>query len=98
MLTSFLLLLVVVVVVVVWCAVRALVAIRAALVDPNRVLRDWDVDAGGDPCAWPMVTCNQGRVYQLYASPPCSVHARLCAYLECGLMHGCSLRFLFAGL
>ncbi|CAL4895477.1 unnamed protein product [Urochloa decumbens] len=46
--------------------VTALVAIRAALVDPSRVLSGWDAAAGGgDPCGWPMVTCYQGHVYEL---------------------------------
>ncbi|CAN6358692.1 unnamed protein product [Urochloa humidicola] len=44
---------------------QALVAIRAALVDPNRVLGGWDAAARGDPCSWPMVTCYQGQVYEL---------------------------------
>ncbi|CAL4910130.1 unnamed protein product [Urochloa decumbens] len=45
--------------------VKALVEIRAALVDPSRVLDGWDAAAGGDPCGWPMVTCYQGQVYEL---------------------------------
>nr|CAB3460375.1 unnamed protein product [Digitaria exilis] len=41
---------------------KALVAIRAALFDPSRVLRNWDDTAGSDPCSWAMVTCYQGQV------------------------------------
>ena len=62
-------------VVVVRCAVTALVVIRAALSDPSGVLGDWDDATGGDPCGWAMVTCNQGKVYELYAHSPCSLHA-----------------------
>jgi len=61
--------------VVMWCAVKALVVIRAALIDPSGVLGDWDATTGGDPCGWAMVTCNQGQVYELYAHSPCSLHA-----------------------
>ncbi|CAL4902720.1 unnamed protein product [Urochloa decumbens] len=46
--------------------VKALLEIRAALVDTSRVLDGWDAAAGrGDPCGWPMVTCYQGQVYEL---------------------------------
>ncbi|KAG2616676.1 hypothetical protein PVAP13_3NG249475 [Panicum virgatum] len=45
--------------------VKALVVIRAALIDPSGVLGDWDATTGGDPCGWAMVTCNQGQVYEL---------------------------------
>ncbi|KAJ1261940.1 hypothetical protein BS78_09G067400 [Paspalum vaginatum] len=44
---------------------KALVAIRAALHDPGRVLRDWDLKSGNQPCFWSMVTCHEGKVQEL---------------------------------
>ncbi|GJM94744.1 hypothetical protein PR202_ga11419 [Eleusine coracana subsp. coracana] len=43
--------------------VAALMAVKAALHDPGRVLRDWD--AAKNPCRWSMVYCHHGQLREL---------------------------------
>ncbi|XP_062230254.1 protein NSP-INTERACTING KINASE 3-like [Phragmites australis] len=69
--------------------VKALLAIRAALQDPHRVLRDWDATSGDDPCIWPMVTCYEGQVYKLFLA-----HQNLSGRLSPAIGRLSSLRYL----
>uniref|UniRef100_A0A7N0ZYW6 non-specific serine/threonine protein kinase n=1 Tax=Kalanchoe fedtschenkoi TaxID=63787 RepID=A0A7N0ZYW6_KALFE len=48
--------------------VQALMAIKGALVDPRRVLANWD-DAAVDPCSWTMVTCSSDNLVIGFGSP-----------------------------
>jgi len=45
--------------------VAALLAVKAALVDPRGVLVNWVAGVGNAPCDWSGVICEAGRVYEL---------------------------------
>jgi hypothetical protein len=45
--------------------IAALLAMKAALVDPQGVLRNWVSGVGAAPCDWNGVVCTAGRVYEL---------------------------------
>jgi hypothetical protein len=49
--------------------VEALMAIKAALQDPDGILGDWIVTAGRHRCRWTGVTCSVGRIDSLYVPP-----------------------------
>ena len=45
--------------------ISALLAIKAALVDPQGILGNWVSGVGAAPCDWNGVICFAGRVYEL---------------------------------
>lgn len=45
--------------------IAALVAVKAALVDPQGVLSNWVTGVGIAPCDWNGVICEAGRVFEL---------------------------------
>ena len=45
--------------------IAALLAMKAALVDPQGVLGNWVSGVGNAPCDWSGVVCEAGRVYEL---------------------------------
>lgn len=45
--------------------IAALLAVKAALVDPQGVLANWVTGVGNAPCDWSGVICEAGRVFEL---------------------------------